>query len=480
MVKRSFTRRDFLKAAAVTAAGVSLAACAPAAPATEAAKPAAAEPTKAEVQPTAAAPAAPSGGKTVTIGTLDGELSNGVAGQVDPCLKATGIQIDLQKIPGDSMRTKMAADLTSGAGVYDIIIAPWAFVHEWQIGGHLVALDSYISADSSLKPDDFIQALYKTYGNWNGKQWTFPYKPDAQMFYYRKDLFDDTKQQEAYKSKTGKDLKMPTTFEDYLSVADFFTKSKNADSPVENGWSGMGTRWECIWWWCMRLADLGGGFYDEKMHPNFYNDAGKQALSDYMTIMKNAPADFLQYDWNKANTAYLSGKVAMMEQWPGLATMAETPEGVWGKSEIIGKSANDVPPGYTVSGSLVQSSVLGGWCGFISKYSKKTDDAYKTLAYITGPGEPYKIAGGNAPARKSTYASLQPTPETAYFPALLKTLDSCKITADVDAAPVSQQLQDYLSTQLQKILIGDLEPDAGLKDIDAQWTKILKDAGLYQ
>lgn len=479
MVKRSLTRRDFLKAAAVAAAGASLAACAPAAT-PEAAKPAAAEPTKAEAQPTAAAPAASGGKATVTIGTLDGELSNGVAGQVKPCLEAIGINIELQKIPGDSMRPKMAADLTSGAGVYDIIIAPWAFVHEWQIGGHLLALDSYIAADTALKPDDFIQSLYKTYGNWDGKQWTFPYKPDAQMFYYRKDLFDDAKQQEAYKSKTGKELKMPTTFDDYLSVADFFTKAKNPDSPTDYGWSGMGTRWECIWWWAMRTADLGGNYYDAKMHPNFYNDAGKKALADYMTIMKNAPADFLQYDWNKANTAYLTGKVAMMEQWPGLATMAETPEGVWGKSDIIGKSANDVPPGYMVNGTLVQSSVLGGWCAFISKYTKKADDAYKVLAYITGAGEPFKVAGGNAPARKSTYASWKTTPDTAYFPALLKTLDSCKITADVDAAPISQQLQDYLSTQLQKILIGDLQPEDGLKDIDAQWTKLLKDAALYQ
>src|SRR5512146_3130239 len=112
MVKKGLTRRDFLKVAAVTAGGASLAACAPAA---APAQPAAAEPTKAVVQPTAAAPAASSGGKTVTIGTLDGELSNGVDGQIKPCLEAIGIQIDLQKIPGDSMRPKMAADLTSGA-----------------------------------------------------------------------------------------------------------------------------------------------------------------------------------------------------------------------------------------------------------------------------------------------------------------------------------------------------------------------------
>jgi multiple sugar transport system substrate-binding protein len=468
MVKRSLTRRDFLKVAAVSAAGVSLAACAPVV--------APAEPAK-EEQPVAEAPAKQTA--PINVATLDGELSNGVAGAQKAFTEATGIQMELIKIPGADMRTKMAADLTSGAGIFDVIIAPWAFVHEWQVGGHLMALDSYIAADKTINVDDFIQSLYKTYGFWDGKQWTFPYKPDAQLFYYRKDIFEDAKWKDAYNAKTGKELKVPETFEEYLEVAKFFTKKLNPDSPVEFGWSGMGTRWESIWWWCMRLADAGGNFFDGNKKPNFNNEAGMKAFNDYMELVKNAPEDFIQYEWTKSNTAFLTGRVLMMEQWPGLATMCETPEGDWGKSEVVGKVAQGLPPGYMVDGKLNRSSVLGGWCGFVSKYTKQPDLAYKTIAWLTSPeGEPYKVPGGNAPARKSVYESWKATPETGYFPALLDCLDQSKITADVDMPPVSQVLQDALSTNINKALIGEITGEEALKASEDEWLKQMKDAGI--
>lgn len=466
------TRRQALKLLGMGATGAALAACGPVVPAAPAAQPAASD-----------KPAAEPGKQTapINVATLDGELSNGVADAEKGFEEATGIALELIKIPGADMRQKMAADLATGAGIFDAIIAPWAFVHEWQVGGHLLALDDFIAADANINVDDFIPSLYNTYGHWDGKQWTLPYKPDAQLFFYRRDLFEDTKVQDAFKAKTGQDLKAPETVEEYMQVAEFFSKKLNPDSPVEFGWAGMGERWASIWWWCMRLANLGGNFVDEKMHPNFNNEAGLKALNDYLAMLKYAPDDFIQYEWTKSNTAFLNGRVAMMEQWPGLAAMVETPEGFWGKSEVVGKVSQGQPPGYMVDGKLMRSSVLGGWCIFISKYTEQPDLTYKTIAWLTGvDGEPLKVNAGNAPTRKSVYEKLEPTPATAYFPALLTNLDQSQITADVDAPPISQQLQDFLATNINKTLIGELQPEEALNMIDEEWTKQLKDAGVYQ
>ncbi|MFN8490183.1 MAG: extracellular solute-binding protein [Caldilineaceae bacterium] len=462
------TRRQALKLFGLGTAGVALAACVPTAPPQATGNKAnLAEP------PKQTAP--------IQVATLDGELSNGVADAQKAFEAATNIKMELIKIPGADMRQKVAADLATGAGIFDVIIQPWAFVHEWQVGGHLLALDDFIAADSTINVDDFIPALYKTYGNWSGKQWTLPYKPDAQLFFYRKDLFEDPKQKDAFKAKTGQELKVPETVEEYAQVASFFTKKLNPDSPVEFGWSGMGTRWESIWWWGMRTADLGGNYFDAKMHPNFNNEAGLKALKDYLGMLKFAPDDFIQYEWTKSNTAFLTGRVAMMEQWPGLAAMVETPEGFWGKSTVGGKVGHGQPPGYKMEGKVMRSSVLGGWCAFISKYTKQPELAYKTIAWLTGPdGEPLKIDAGNAPTRKSVYKKLPSSQKTAYFPALLDNLDQSTITADVDAPPISQQLQDFLATNINKTLIGDLKPEQALEMIDTEWTKQLKDAGLYQ
>lgn len=459
------TRRQVLKVFGIGMAGTALAACVPAAPPAQTGAAEAGEP---------AAQTTP-----IQVGTLDGELSNGVADAEASFEEATGISIDLIKIPGADMRQKFTADLATGAGVFDVIIQPWAFVHEWQVGGHLIALDDFIAADENINVEDFIPSLYNTYGHWDGQQWTLPYKPDAQLFFYRKDLFDDTAQQDAFKAKTGVDLKVPETVEEYMLVADFFTKSLNPGSPVEFGWSGMGTRWESIWWWSMRLADLGGNFYDENMNPNFNNEAGLTALNDYLAMLQYGPEDFIQYEWTKSNTAFLSGQVAMMEQWPGLAAMVETPEGFWGKSEVIGKVGHGQPPGYLVDGELKRSSVLGGWCAFVSKYTEQPQLSYETIAWLTGTeGEPLKINAGNAPARTSVYESLEPTPMTAYFPALIDNLAQSTITADVDAPPISQQLQDFMATNINRTLIGEIQPEEALNSIHEEWTKLLQEAGI--
>lgn len=319
------------------------------------------------------------------------------------------------------------------------------------------------------------------YGFWEGKQYAFPYKPDTQLLFYRKDIFEDPKYQGAFKSKTGKDLKVPEIYEDYVEIAKFFAKKFNSDSPVDFGWSGMGDKGSGWWWWVMRMSDLGGSWFDANMHPNFNNEAGLKALNDYLNMPQFASPDFLQYEWTKSNTAFLSSKVLMMEQWPGLATMAETPEGSWGKSDVVGKVGYGVPPGYNVNGKVVKGSVLGGWCIGISKYSKQPENCYKTIAWLTGPdGEPLKVAGGNAPCRSSTYKNWKATPDTAYFPALLDCNNMSKINSDVDAPPISAQLQDYLTTQINRTLLGDLKPDVALKMIDDEWTKQLKTAGLYK
>src|SRR3712207_4070087 len=61
-------------------------------------------------------------GKTVTVGTIDGELANGVQAQMDAFQAATGATIELVRIPQDELQTKITADLTSSAGTFDVII----------------------------------------------------------------------------------------------------------------------------------------------------------------------------------------------------------------------------------------------------------------------------------------------------------------------------------------------------------------------
>ncbi|MGH2561500.1 MAG: ABC transporter substrate-binding protein [Thermomicrobiales bacterium] len=419
-------------------------------------------------------------GKTVSIATVDGELSNGITAQMEAFEQATGAKIELNKIPGAELNTKITADLSSGTGAFDVIIEPFIFLHGHAAGGFYEPLDERAGADPDVALDDFIPMLLETMGKYDGKLYGLPYKADAYVFFYRKDLFADPAVQAAFTEQTGTDLKAPDTVDELIATARFFTKSLNPDSPTEFGWAHMAESGASAnWIWASRLAVYGGSYLDADFRPNFNNDAGRAAMAAALQLNETCPPDIGSYGWEESNTSFLTGKVAMMEQWPGLSKMAETEEGFWGRSEVIGKTGYAVPAGADVNGTIVKSSVLGGWAAAVSTHAEDKDLAYRAVSFLTSKeGEPLKIAAGNDPCRRSTYENPEISGANPLYPTLMQCLEQARITADVDAPPVGFELQTVMGQAFNQVWIGDAEGDAALADVEEQWVEILERARL--
>ena len=69
----------------------------------------------------------------------------------------------------------------------------------------------------------------------NGRVYALPLDPSVQIFLYRTDLFHDAKLCRAYYERFHENLVVPTTYQQYLHAAEFFTRSCNPDSPTEYG-----------------------------------------------------------------------------------------------------------------------------------------------------------------------------------------------------------------------------------------------------
>ena len=65
-----------------------------------------------------------------------------------------------------------------------------------------------------------------------------PANQDAYGLTYRKDLFEDPKEKEAFKAKYGRDLAVPQTYQEAKEVAEFFTRPDQG----LYGWGQMGGR----------------------------------------------------------------------------------------------------------------------------------------------------------------------------------------------------------------------------------------------
>jgi multiple sugar transport system substrate-binding protein len=472
--KKPISRREFLKAGSMVVGAAALAACAP---------PVVQQPAATSAPAVTSAPAAAGpkyAGTKITVATLDGELSGGVEAQMEGLKAATGIEIEISKMPQTEFRQKIAADLASGAGVYDVLIEPYVFLHDHIAAGQIIPLDDFIAQDPNFHAEDFIQSIYTTYGLYDGKQYTIPYKPDTHIFYYRKDLLEDPDLQAAFKAQTGNDLKPPTTHDEHVAIARFFTKKLNPDSPTDYGFGFWGDPIGAFWLWGVMLGSFGGDFFDSDGYPTLDTEAGQKAMDVCLQLLECSPEDVGQYEWDKLNTAWISGKLATALNWPGMAIFSETPENATiGKSVVVGKVGYDVPPGAIVDGKLVQVSIMGGWTAAISKYAENPDACFAALAWMTGPeGEPLKIAAGNAPARTSTYDKIPITGTNVHLPAMLKCIEAAKINADIDYPPVSAELHNVLQVACNKVWTGQITGQEALAEMQEKCEKILKDAEL--
>lgn len=484
MKAQTLTRREFLRAASMAAAGAALAGCK--APATtvpaEATQAPPAQPTAAPTaQPTAAAPATEALPAKIVAFTKEGDVSDGLVSCIDLVKEKTGLTLEVQSAPEDSFRAKVTADFAAGGGAYDIVMMPYNMMHEYQALGHLLPLDDYIAATPEINIEDFIPALLEAYGHWDGQQWALPGKADVYIACYRKDVMEDPAVRDLFKARTGMDLKPPKTVAEQKVIAEFFTKSLNPDSPLTYGWSNWSERWGSIWWFGARLAALGGTWLDENNHPGFNNEAGLTALKDYLDMHRFAPPDVATYDWGKANQAFLNGSTAFIDQWNSFGAECNTPEGYYGRSEVVGKTGFDVLTGYEVNGVLQQASVLGGWCISIPKYTKYPQAAWDALVVLTSVEAEVIREEKNmySPTRRSSLEKIPARPNNEHFRATADNFAVAKIGADIYAPPIGQQLQDFLATTMHETIQGQHTAEEALALIEREWTKMLKDAGIY-
>ena len=280
-----------------------------------------------------------------------------------------------------------------------------------------------------------------------------PYKPDVELLFYRKDLFEDQANKDAYKEKYGAELKVPETNEELLQVAEFFTKSENPDSPVDYGYSTNMLKGTTR----LLFYNRGGDDIDEELKPNMNNEAGVKALNYVMDLQQYAPAEWMQMGWDEANQFFANGNAAMMEQWPGLWLTCQG-EG----SAVKDKVGVAVAPG--------QTPVLGGWGAGVASESEEQELAWKFIEFMTSKdGELLKIENTMDPCRTSTYEIEGVASSSELYGALMESLNYAKTLADVDVPYISSQLCDVMETHIQDALKGTITVEEALQNMESDF-----------
>jgi multiple sugar transport system substrate-binding protein len=385
-------------------------------------------------------------------------------------LKKMGINLQLVGLPFSGQYEKIVTELVANKGAFDLVVFPPYMIGDFVAKGFLLPLDKY-TTQVDPKLSDVLQPFRDPTLKVNGHLYALPYDGDWHMLYYRSDLFSDPKEKAAFKAKYGYDLAAPTTWKQYMDIAQFFTRP-----PSLYGTAFFGQRGFSYAWWADIWAGLGGGhWFDNNMNPQINDAAGVKALQ-MMTVEKTySPPDVMSYGYEELRDAFLAGKTAMIVQWGDVGKKANDPS----VSKIRGKVGfSTVPQGRTY---MPYSRVMA-----VATGSGNPAAAYAVAAYMTSPQVSDRYVADPATGEDifrfsqlnpSLYTTIPPNQRAAYVDAARANLQHGFPELNIPGAP---RYLDALDLAVNKALTGQASPAAALNAAAAQWKQITQQEGTQQ
>jgi multiple sugar transport system substrate-binding protein len=382
-----------------------------------------------------------------------------------------GFDSKLLSLPFVGQYEKLVTELTARSSVYDVLVFPPYFLGDFVALGFLRELDPYFHLlDPKLA--DYLPVYRDPVIKRAGKTYALMYDGDLLQLTYRTDLFGDPKEKAAFQQKYGHDLAVPTTWEEFMHVAEFFTRPPNL-----YGTAFYAARGFCYAWFINIFAGLGGHWFEADMKPGIDSDTGVQALTMLVDMKKFAPPNILQVDYPTLNEVFLNGSTAMVVQWDDLALKVENPA----MSKVVGKGGFAPCP---VRSYMPYSRVMA-----VSAFSKHPAEAYKLISYMQQPNvgityvydpecgeDPYRESYLNPAAVKNHTGQPTMSPEAAksYVDAIRAGLEAGYPELSIPGGP---RYIDILDLYVNQALAGSLSPKAALSACANEWASITEAEG---
>jgi multiple sugar transport system substrate-binding protein len=297
--------------------------------------------------------------------------------------KLTGIKINVLEmgIP-IGLFNRLMAESKAHTGLIDLAMVAPAWMPSLLDAEALEPLDDYVN--HYMMPgdlDDFLP-VFRNLGIWNGKRYGLFDDGDTLLLYYRRDLFEDSKNRQDFATRYGRPLGNPRTYDwkQFVDAAAFFT---DKFAPTLYGFAPFTQNLRWPWFQCL-LRVNGGQFFDPAtMTPAVDREPAVRTMADLAHMNRFIPpgtADLAEP--SALFAAYLSGKAAMATFWPPLGRWAESYGGtrIGGvpKSLVAGKTGYALLPGGHTELAL-------GWLLAIPSDSRQKEAAYLFMQWLNSP-----------------------------------------------------------------------------------------------
>jgi len=371
----------------------------------------------------------------------------------------TGAQVEFV-FKGNGFETdkRLVQDFAAGSVDYDVCWDHSSFFSQYVKADGLEPLDDYFGEEDLA---DFIPRLVDA-GRRDGKLWLIPRHFDISCTHYRTDLLGDSNPPETWDE--FKEMALELTDPDKGIYGTEFAGKEEALS---------GRFYE------VQTAE-GGELFDENWEPTFNSPAGVKAATMFAELYEAGamPPGMTSFLWEDVAKNFANGTIAMYTEWFGWYGYFQDPESsqVAGKFDLARQPKGD-------------GGIHSGWAGHhafsITKVSENKEAAASLIKHLTSvEGNELEASLGILVARQSVWDKIIPEAETSDVPLDKKRLELALLQAkeDFKTPPLIAEwlpMSNIMYPILQKIILGDVDSQAGLDDAAEQVRDMMAKAGYY-
>ena len=308
-------------------------------------------------------------------------------------IELEAISLDLHPLY-DSLVTQQGAS----HGDWDVAFCPTDWLAALHADNLLLDLAPYIAqAPPQDYPDGWAPSLLQmqVFGD---AVLGLPYHDGPECLIYRTDLFNDPVHRQAFCSEYGRSLTVPRTWDDFVDTARYF---HNPETGLYGTvLAGYPDAHNTIYDFHLQVWTRGGSVLTDGGAVQLDTPEAVAALNFYRDLMQDDSLIHPQsreLDSVASGLEFAHGRIAMMVNWFGFASMCETiPE-----SEVKGNVAITTLPSATGNES---TSLNIYWVLAIPTGCPNADLAYRFIRHCASPAEDKNLTlGGGIGCRRSTW-----------------------------------------------------------------------------
>jgi len=339
-----------------------------------------------------------------------------------------------------------------GDSPYDLVYMDIVWTPKFAAAGWLEDLSD--RADPAML-DEFLDGDVDG-GRYDGGLYRIPFRSDAGMLYYRKDLLDRIGRQP------------PQTFASLVDISEQLLDLGDVDW----GYLWQGRQYEGLSAMFVEiLAGFDGTWIDPETKAVGLDAPEAIAAVEFLTSTIETgltPSGVTTYQEEESRLLFQNGKTIFLRNWPYVWRLANDPEEspIAGQIGIIPMPSQPDAPG---------GACQGGWGLGVVKGSKHLDEAWRAIEFVTSAKiqKQFSLDTGYVPSRKALFEDPEILAEYPHFEPLLDVLGQAVLRP-----PVAQyaQASDILQRYLSAALTGRLDPATAMEQA-ANETRQLLDAG---